>query len=399
MRTFQLTLLAVALGFSGAVAAQSLTAGDIAIVQMNADGTDNWAFVATTDIPGGEMISFTDNGWKADNTFRTGEGIITWTAPEEGVACGTVVTIDYNALASVGSASESGSLDFSSSGDQLLAYQGSTEAPVFLAALNNDGSAVWQSDATSSNTSALPMGLTNGVNAGAVNELDNVASTIASISDTRANILSTVYDPANWAGDDTNPQTFAGTVEVTECAPPPSCPVTTGLLASDITLNSAVLSWDDMGPDVQGYKFQLQNIAEGTNRRKTLDAGTTSLFLGPLVLSPGSDYVFAVKTLCLDGSQSAWSELYYFSTASAERMIESSMNLSVYPNPSNGSFYLNGPVTNGAQLIITDLSGKTVYTQVLDGSAELLQTDLAAGMYHLVILGGEETFHTSLVIE
>ena len=79
---------------------------------MNADGTDNWAFVATTDIPGGEMISFTDNGWKADNTFRTGEGIITWTAPEEGVACGTVVTIDYNALASVGSASESGSLDF-----------------------------------------------------------------------------------------------------------------------------------------------------------------------------------------------------------------------------------------------------------------------------------------------
>ena len=154
-----------------------------------------------------------------------------------------------------------------------------------------------------------------------------------------------------------------------------------------------------MGPDVQGYKFQLQNIAEGTNRRKTLDAGTTSLFLGPLVLSPGSDYVFAVKTLCLDGSQSAWSELYYFSTASAERMTESSMNLSVYPNPSNGSFYLNGPVTNGAQLIITDLSGKTVYTQVLDGSAELLQTDLAAGMYHLVILGGDETFHTSLVIE
>ena len=61
----------------------------------------------------------------------------------------------------------------SSSGDQILAYTGSITNPTFLFALNSDGAGVWQPDATNANNSALPQGLTDGVNAPALNEADN----------------------------------------------------------------------------------------------------------------------------------------------------------------------------------------------------------------------------------
>ena len=88
----------------------ALSAGDIAFVQYNADSTDNFAFVALVNIPAGEQILFSDNGWLGNNSgFRTGEGIITWTAPTGGVTAGTVVTITTTPSAT-GTLKDKGSL-------------------------------------------------------------------------------------------------------------------------------------------------------------------------------------------------------------------------------------------------------------------------------------------------
>ncbi|OQW93931.1 MAG: hypothetical protein BWK79_08515, partial [Beggiatoa sp. IS2] len=89
-----------------------LSAGDIAFVQYNADGTDNFAFVALVDIPAGETINFTDNGWKSDNTWNNTEGIMVWVAPSSGIIAGTRVRPSIS------------NISLSMSGDQLIAYQG-----------------------------------------------------------------------------------------------------------------------------------------------------------------------------------------------------------------------------------------------------------------------------------
>lgn len=194
--------------------AGALAPGDIAFVEYNADGTDNFKFVALATIPGGEVINFTDNGWKSDNTWRTGEGIVTWTAPADGVSCGTVVSITTAPSTSHGSVSESGDLNFSASGDQIIAYQ---DASTMIAALNNEGDAVWQSDATNSNTSALPQGLANSTNAVAINEVDNIAYG-GLTSGTKATLLAALNDQANWSGgSDSDPQAFVETITVTDC--------------------------------------------------------------------------------------------------------------------------------------------------------------------------------------
>jgi hypothetical protein len=387
--------------FAGTSMAQSLSAGDIAIVQMNADGTDDLAFVALTDIPGDEVIKFTDNGWKADNTIRTGEGTITWTAPVEGVSCGTVVTITTAPSTSLGSVTEFGSLDFSVSGDQVLAYQGEEATPSFLAALNNEGG-IWQADATSSNTSALPAGLVDGLSAVAISEVDNAKYQIASISDTKANVLASINNAANWAGDDVANQLYTGSISVTECAP--VCEIPTGLSVSGLTGTSATMSWDAVVGDVAGYKFQFQNEGTGINRRRTLDAGTTSISVSGPTMIPGDSYVFAVKTLCSDGSQSAWSDPFYFSTPLRMSGIVSE-GLNIYPNPSNGSFALRGwsESSDAVQISIMDMSGKLVYARSLtmQTDADPLQLDLQArpGMYIVHLVGTESTQTFPIVIE
>ncbi|AEE52989.1 beta strand repeat-containing protein [Haliscomenobacter hydrossis] len=195
----------------------ALSPGDIAFVQYNADGTDNFAFVALVNIPAGEEIKFTDNGWFSTNSFRTGEGTMTWTAPVGGVSAGTVVTITATPSASVGTITAF-SLAISADGDQLLAYQGLDSAPVFITAMNNEGAAVWQATATNSNDSGLPNGLTNGTNAVAITEIDNAVYT-GTTTGTKAALLAALMNKDNWTGSNTVNQTFSGTFSITAAAP------------------------------------------------------------------------------------------------------------------------------------------------------------------------------------
>ncbi|MDA1332541.1 MAG: hypothetical protein O3A65_08715 [Proteobacteria bacterium] len=51
--------------------AQTLGAGDIAIIGANAVNPDEFAFVALVDIPQGTVIGFVDHGWLASGAFRT----------------------------------------------------------------------------------------------------------------------------------------------------------------------------------------------------------------------------------------------------------------------------------------------------------------------------------------
>ena len=202
---YKLFLIAFALNFILFSQAQTLSAGDIAFVLMNKDNPDKFAFVALSTIPAGEVIYFTDNGWKSDNTWRASESTITWTSPGSGVEPNTVVTYTDGSW-DVGSST--GSVALSSSGDQIIAYQGNSGSPTFITAINNEGSATWQADATSASTSALPTGLTNGTTAIAVTETDNIKFNGA-VTGNKSSAKSTINNSSNWTGSGNTAQNFS----------------------------------------------------------------------------------------------------------------------------------------------------------------------------------------------
>ncbi|NVK51319.1 MAG: hypothetical protein HWD85_00175 [Flavobacteriaceae bacterium] len=182
----------------------TLSAGDIAIIQYNADlngsGQEVIKFLALAPMESGTTINFTDNGWLNSGGFRTGEGTHVWTASSN-INCGEIVTMNITP----------GSFNLASNGDQIIAYQGTSGSPTMLFAINNQGSAVWQANANNSNNSALPTGLTNGTNAVALNEVDNVIYT-GSLTGTKATILANICNSANWGpGSNTVVQNFSNT--------------------------------------------------------------------------------------------------------------------------------------------------------------------------------------------
>lgn len=220
-----IALAAPALTLAKPVFADDLKPGDIAIILYNADGEDNIVFVALVDIGEGTEIKFTDNGWKSTGEFRTGEGVNTWTAPAGGITAGTTVNFVT-----------SGSLNFYAEGDQILAYQGLDSSPSFVYALNNEGAHIWQSDATSTSTSALPTGLTNGSTAVALNEIDNAVYDCSISSGTKAELLAAISNYENWSGSDSERQT-------TSCTFTPTAITLSSFTARPIASQGSFFHW------------------------------------------------------------------------------------------------------------------------------------------------------------
>lgn len=191
-----------------------LSAGDIAFTGMNHDGNDDYSFILLKDVDAATTINFTDCGWTG-SSFNCGAGDAngwTWSA-DAALTCGTVVTIDPVVSASPGSVSGSFAL-LSSIGDQILAYQGPAGSPTFISAIHSNEIAGtndinWNGGSTTNSTSALPTGLTNGVNAIRLHiggtESDNWQYNCAVTSGDAATISAAINNINNWVNDNGTP--------------------------------------------------------------------------------------------------------------------------------------------------------------------------------------------------
>lgn len=126
-----------------------LTAGaqstdQIAFIAFNADGNDDFAFVALSTISANTTIYLSDNEVLNDSSLSSGEGILSWSNTNITLA-GTVVIINgasssSSIMANIGTAQRiSGNFNLSASGDALIAYQGPNENKVshWLSAIEN----------------------------------------------------------------------------------------------------------------------------------------------------------------------------------------------------------------------------------------------------------------------
>ena len=210
----------------------SLVAGDILFVGYHADNPSgsadkSFCFIATTDIVGGQIIRFTDRGWQTSPTaqFRSGEGNSDYTVPTAGLSCGDIVCLDGHV----------GNFNLSTGGDQVLAYTGTDANPTFIAAIHAD--AAWEANATNANTSALPPGLTDNVNAiSFAQERDNyMYDPSTAFNGTIASLETSLGVDGNWTASNS---TISGAhlpanydITLTDC------PATSGGCSAMVTFN------------------------------------------------------------------------------------------------------------------------------------------------------------------
>lgn len=244
--------------------------GDVAIVGFSADTTaatgatpKSLSFVVLTNVEAGTTLSFTDNGWLAAGGFRANEGVTTYTF-NTAVSAGTVITIG----------GLTGQLNPSSSGDQFLAYQGAAGSPSFVFAIDfADGNTSWAADATSSNTSALPTGLTAGFTALAFGT-DNGAYS-GPTSGTVAELKAAISNPANWTLSDAS-------------AVAPVSGFTISGQATTVSIGDARIAEGDAGETLLTFTVTRSNTASDF----TVDFAT-----GGGTATAGEDYLAAQGTL------------------------------------------------------------------------------------------------------
>jgi len=215
-KMFVLTVLLAALSTSQAYAQTTLAPGDIALVGMNCDNADAFAFVFLVPVQPGTQIIFTDCGWKDDSLkFRAGEGGLVYTAPSA-LTAGTVVIFDSSTVMpdfadyTTGTVIlAAGNFQLSGTGDQIIAFQGPDATPTFVYAINdNDTLGSSWNYAYNSNSSALPTGLVDGTTAFSYEpETDNIVYT-GITTGTRAELLAAIGTQTNWVGDNTTRQTM-----------------------------------------------------------------------------------------------------------------------------------------------------------------------------------------------
>jgi hypothetical protein len=196
-------------------------AGDMVCVayRMNATGAeDEIALLTFKDILPGTFINITDGKYTTNTQAQCSGGLV-WTAPlQECVPAGSIITIQTSAtIANIGTVTGSG-FGLSSSGDQVIVYTGSVNAPQYITAITANN---WVTTNTNcgGSESMLPLGLLDGVNAlnmstapGNVNGL-SVNAYYNGIQTGSASVLRTaILNPANWivAPGATAPQTWPG---------------------------------------------------------------------------------------------------------------------------------------------------------------------------------------------
>ena len=118
--------------------------GDIAFIAFNADGDDDFAIVALTELAANSTIYITDNESDGAGGITSGEGTLTWFTGTTSIKAGTVVVFtdvdngtNPNFGVSIGLLSETGGFRIPASKEGILAFVGTDDSSPtsFIAAI------------------------------------------------------------------------------------------------------------------------------------------------------------------------------------------------------------------------------------------------------------------------
>jgi hypothetical protein len=323
--------------------------------------TDNeFTFILLNDIDSGTSIRFTDNGWRSDNTFRANEGVIIWTADSD-LACGTEITINTgNVLetfeffgtrtirdegffsASIGSidGTDFENFELGLSGDQILAYQGTDASPSFVFALNFNGGNWRGGGAINDQTSALPFGLSGGINEVSVRERDNGNYDCTVIQGTSL-ILEAICNKNNWNTSDTRFSPLGGCSY--RCGPCGSIIIWNGTWSGQPNLTTEVIFESDYNTSsgsIQACSITVDSGATITiSNNSYIEIENNATINGDLIIETNGNFVqngvgslagTFTGTATLNKTTPVKSEWYYYTYWSSPVIGETIGN--VFPN-------------------------------------------------------------------
>ncbi len=146
-----------------------------------------------------------------------------------------------------------------------------------------------------------------------------------------------------------------------------ACDTVTGLSVSSITNTSATLSWTAVAGSL-GYEYIVNTSAAAPATPGTATTATSIPLTG---LTAGQSYYAHVLDSCAIGNLSAWVTVPFLTLpgTTGVTQITGSLHITAFPNPVTDvlTIEINGTIRNGAQLIVSDVAGRKINSQQVDG--------------------------------
>lgn len=175
-------------------------------------------------------------------------------------------------------------------------------------------------------------------------------------------------------------------------------------LSTDLQANGVLLQWDpisgSIGCQIEGGVASSSGLASF----QTVQPNASSFFVSQSQLQNGETYRWRVRCGCTSSILGDWSEFDFFGwNIPAKSVGESTLELSIYPNPANAELNVELTADDGAMYTIAffDLQGRMVKEKIV--IAESTQTvrfdirDLESGVYLVQVSCGTSTFTQKLI--
>ena len=184
--------------------------------------------------------------------------------------------------------------------------------------------------------------------------------------------------------------------------------------ARNVTSTSAVIEWLRVPGFNVTYELRYRRIGPIASNPWTVVNVGAAVSYQATGLDPGTKYVFRIRAICRDGSQSMLSDVAdrpeaRFTTLAGRgaAVNEVALNsLSVYPNPNNGAFTIDLDANAGgnAAFVLTDVAGKRIYSQKLQVEAgrneiPVALDNISSGVYILRYQQGKTVRAVKLIVE
>lgn len=143
----------------------------------------------------------------------------------------------------------------------------------------------------------------------------------------------------------------------------------------EISIPFSKIGFNSFLGDTLGMTIILRNISGGAN------------------VWPSNSQVYQPNT---------WGNVVFPLTGLNLNLNKVEKNLKIFPNPSNGNFYLKNDFENGiVNVKIYSTNGKLLFENSIQNqdSKALIETNLAAGLYILLIENSQQITHQSLIIK
>jgi hypothetical protein len=184
----------------------------------------------------------------------------------------------------------------------------------------------------------------------------------------------------------------------TEAQGSEDCDPVTNLTATEITENSAVISWT-AGATGDEWEVVLTD-AGGTTLSEARTHEQSYQLNG---LTPGTAYIVKVRTVCGDDQYSDYASTSFTTIAvGIDGVAEASC--AIYPNPTSSATTISvSGVSGKVKIAVVDMNGRTVASELLECSSDCTKTmdveRLAQGAYFVRITGENVNMVKKLIVK